>query len=541
MRRLVAALLAAATISACSRAREPEPARRTVVVAQQREPRSLNPAFENGASSTEWGELLFQYMVKYDDRGRLVPDAAVVVPSLANGGIAPDGRTVTYHLRHGLRFADGAPLTARDCVFSIDAILNPKNDVQSRYGYDRIARAEAPDPYTCVLHLTRPFAPLLTLVLAPQGFPLLPAHLLARHATMNDLPFDASPVGSGPYRVVSWDRGDRVRLVANPYYYRGEPKIHDLDIAFVLDPETAVDQLRTGEIDGFFDDQNRADYPALRAIPHVVTTTTPISAVGALIFNTADPVTSDPRVRRALASALDVPTMVTKTYRGALDARDAGRGLFIWAYDPTAYPDARYRPGEAAALLDAAGWKRGANGMRSKGGVPLVLHLIIQAATPGAAQIAGQIQQYLQRAGAEVEIKSYEITQFVAPVAQGGPVYGGRFQMALYPFTNGDDPDTTDQFACKNVPPNGYNKSRICDSRIDALLEAGRTTFDLGRRKAIYARLERLLAAEMPLLLLYQGRQLNAFSDRIAGQSTGLSGAFWNVGGWKLREGTPIP
>jgi len=525
---LVAMLLAGCSGPATQRAQSD-----SAVVAQQREPRSLNPAFENGASSTEWGELLFQYMVKYDDKGVLVPDAATAVPTLANGGIAPDGRTVTYHLRKGLRFADGAPLTARDCVFSIDAILNTKNNVQSRYGYDRIARAEAKDPLTCVLHLTQPFSPLLTLVLAPQGFPLLPAHLLAKYPTMNDLPFDSLPIGSGPYRVVSWDRGNRIRMEANPYYYRGAPKIRRLDVAFVVDPNTAMNQLRSGEVDGFYDDQNRGDFEVLSAIPNVVTTRTRISAVGALIFNTSDPITSDKRVRRAIALALDVRSMVAKTYRGALDSSDAGRGLFIWAFDPKAYPDARYDIAAANALFDAAGWKRGPNGMRAKDGKPLSLLLVIQAATPGDAQIGSEIQQSLHQAGVDVTIKAYQITQFVAPVAQGGPVYGGKFAMALYPFTNGDDPDTTDQFACKNVPPNGYNKSRICDPRIDALLEAGRTTYDTTQRKAIYAHLERILADEMPILLLYQGRQLNAFSNRIKGQTTSLSGAFWNVGAWR--------
>jgi peptide/nickel transport system substrate-binding protein len=118
----------------------------------------------------------------------------------------------------------------------------------------------------------------------------------------------------------------------------------------------------------------------------------------------------------------------------------------------------------------------------------------------------------------------------------GGPVYGGKFQMALYPFTNGDDPDTTDQFACRNVPPNGYNKSRICDPRIDALLEEGRSTFDPERRREAYVRLQRILRTKMPILLLYQQRQLNAFTTRLQGQSTSLSGAFWNVEHWRLRS-----
>ncbi|HEY1429112.1 MAG TPA: hypothetical protein VGF18_06035, partial [Candidatus Tumulicola sp.] len=106
----------------------------------------------------------------------------------------------------------------------------------------------------------------------------------------------------------------------------------------------------------------------------------------------------------------------------------------------------------------------------------------------------------------------------------------------LYPFLNEDDPDTTDQFSCSHVPPNGYNKSRICDPAIDALLTAGRTTYDPAARIAIYGRLQALLYQEMPIALMYQRRQIGAFTKRLHGQSTSFSGAFWNVGRWTLSS-----
>lgn len=536
--RSAAALLAlalACDLAGCTRAGSTR-AGDAVTIVQQREPMALNPALENGTSSTEWGMLLFQYLVKYDDSGRLVGDAAKVVPTLGNGGISADGKTITYHLRSGLRFSDGAPLTASDCAWSIRAIQNRANDVQSRYGYDRVARADAPDAHTLVLHLTAPFAPLLTLVLAPQGFPILPAHVLAALPDFNHVPFDSMPVGSGPYRVVSWRRGDRVELEANPYYYRGAPKIAHLTIAFVGESATAANMLRTGEAEGFFDDEDMADLRLLQAIPGVRATASRVDGVGALIFNTQDPVTSDPRVRHALAEAIDIPRMVEKAYRGALDAKDAGRGLFIWAYDPSAYPDIPGDVGHAEALLEAAGWKRGADGIRTKDGRPLDLQLVIQAQTPGDAVVGNVIAQAGRAVGARITLRAYAVTQFVAPAGMGGPVYGGKFQMALYPFVNGDDPDTSDQFDCARIPPNGYNKSRFCDPSLDALLALARSVYDRDRRIRTYRKIEALLYAKLPIALLYQRRQINAFSDRIVGQSTSLSGAFWNVGGWDVRR-----
>jgi peptide/nickel transport system substrate-binding protein len=259
-----------------------------------------------------------------------------------------------------------------------------------------------------------------------------------------------------------------------------------------------------------------------------------MNAVGSIIFNTRDPLTSDPRVRHALAMAIDVPSMMQKTYRGAVNARAAGRGLFIWAYDPKAYPDVPYDPAQAGKLLDAAGWALGIDGVRRKNGKPLEVLFIMQAASPSDAVIGNAVTQYEKAVGVGVTLKAFNVAQLVAPVSQGGPVYGGKFQMALYSFVNGDDPDTTDQFACANVPPHGYNKSRICDPRLDALLERAQQTYDPAQRKAIYSRLEALLYADMPIMLLYQRPNLDVFTDRLQHQTNGLSTAWWNVGAWTL-------
>lgn len=533
MKRVAAALLCIVSLVACAHRQTPTD---TLTIVQQREPLSLNAALENGVSATQWGLLLFNYLVKWNDRGELVADVATEVPTLSNGGISPDGKTITYHLRSGLRFSDGTPLTARDCVYSIEAVQNPRNNVQTRYGYDRIASAQAPDATTLVLHLREPFAPLLTLVLAPQGFPILPRHVLAQYPDFNHLSFNEHPVGAGPYVVRRWTRSDRVELDANPWYFGGKPRIAHLVIRFVPDSNTAINQLHTGEAQGFFNDQNMGDLPLLASLTNVHVIRTPINAVGALIFNTQDPITQDPRVRRALTQALDIPSLVAKTYRGAVDARDAGRGLFEWAYDPRSPLVAPYDPRNAQRLLDASGWHRRPDGTREKGGRTLDILLLIQANTPGDEIIASAIQQAERQIGVTVTIKPFNVTQFAAPAESGGPVYGGKFQMALYPFVNGDDPDVTDQFACANVPPHGYNKSRVCDRQLDELLTRGRTTYDPQQRKAIYSKIQARLSELLPIVLLYQRREIDAFDTRVHGASSSVSSVFWNIGQWALAR-----
>jgi len=509
----------------------------TLVIGQQQEPISLNPALENGQRSTEWGELLFSYLVKFDSAGKLVGDVATTVPSIANGGISRDGRTITYHLRRDVRFADGVTLTAHDCVWSIDAINNRANDVQSRYGYDRIIAADAPNDYTLVLHLSAPFAPILSLVLAPQGFPILPEHLLAKYPDFNHLAFNAKPIGSGPYMVERWLRNDRVEMRANPYYFLGEPRIRQLVVRFITAPAGGTSQLETHEISAFFNEQDYSQYPLLLRLPGYTVLNAPVSAVDAMIFNTRGPLTYDPSVRHALAEAIDVRSLVFKAYRGALESRGAARGLFLWAYDPHAFPDVPYDPNQARTLLQRAGWVLSSDGVRRKDGRALDLLLVIQAGVPGEAIAANVIAQYERAVGARVTIKQFAVTQFGAPASMGGPVYGGKFDLALYSFVNGDDPDTTDQFACANVPPNGYNKSRICDPRIDALLTAGRETYDVSKRKAIYARLQAVLYEQLPMLLVYQRRELDVFPALLRGPAGSVDSVFWDVARWRFVRG----
>ncbi len=355
---------------------------------------------------------------------------------------------------------------------------------------------------------------------------------------LNTAGFNTAPFGSGPYKVTSWLHGDRVELTANPYYWKGPPKITHLTVRFVSNPQTALNMLRTREIQGYFDDEDFATYPQLQQLSGYAVTSTQENAVGAIIFNTQKVPENDPHVRHALAEAVDIPSLVRRAYHGSLKSEHAGAGLFLWAFDPSAYPDIPYDPNDAKRLLDDAGWRMGPDGVRHKDGAPLDLQLIIQAQTPGDEVFADNVIQYERAVGARVSIKQFNITQFVAPANEDGPVYGGKFDMALYSFENGDDPDTTDQFACKNVPPGGYNKSRVCDPRIDALLKAGLATYDPTKRKATYADLQRLLYQELPIALIYRRGEINAFTDRLQGQSTSLSaaGAFWNAGSWYLDD-----
>jgi peptide/nickel transport system substrate-binding protein len=155
-------------------------------LASTEEPDSLNKLFANSDASDQVANLISAPVFRYDERGDYVPEMARIVPTVANGGISRDGRTIVLHLRRGMRWSDGAPLDARDLRFTWRAVMNPRNDTRLRSGWDDIAAIDLPDDDTAVVHLREPYAAILGIfALGGAGYPPLPAHLLAGLPDLN--------------------------------------------------------------------------------------------------------------------------------------------------------------------------------------------------------------------------------------------------------------------------------------------------------------------------------------------------------------------
>src|SRR5579863_1418453 len=164
-------------------------------------PKNLNPIYGTNTSENFLASLAFDELVTNDPQGNDVPDLAAAVPTQTNGGISRDGKTVTYRLRHGVKWQDGAPFTSADVKFSWQAVMNSRNNVVERRGYDDVRSVDTPDPYTVVFHLKEPFAPFVNTVFGESDDPLrvIPSHLLAKYADLNQVPFNTQPVGTGPF------------------------------------------------------------------------------------------------------------------------------------------------------------------------------------------------------------------------------------------------------------------------------------------------------------------------------------------------------
>ncbi|MBV8198638.1 MAG: peptide ABC transporter substrate-binding protein [Candidatus Eremiobacteraeota bacterium] len=526
--RVIALLAAVALLTACGHPQGTAAHDRLRIVQTQDFP-TLNPIFVSGVGGQELGALLYSYLVKIDDAGKLVPDAAEAVPTRENGGISPDGRTITYRLRSDVRYSDGSRVTAFDVAQTIARISFPGSDVPTRVAYDDVSAVSTPDSRTVKVFLRRPYAPIVLYLCGPgNATPILPFRYLHGRAKLRGSLLDNAPLTSGPYKVKAWMRGDRLDLEANPYYYGGQPAISKISIRVVANSTTALQMLRTRETDAYVNADD-AQYNDLQSLPGMRTELIPIDGTGALIFDTHDDRVSDPRVRRAFVAALDVRTIVAKSLLGPDRDRDPGRGLFQWAYDPQAYAMPHFDPQAANALLDAAGWKRGPDGVRRRGATALVLDLLVRADKPSALIMATQIQAQARSVGIEVAIRPLAISEFVAP---NGPLYGGRFQVALFPFVAGFDPDVRDQFGCDRMPPKGFNKPRYCNPRLDGLMDAAVVPYDRASRSLIYREVQEVLARDMPMAALYQAVSINTFPAALRNEHASVTSPFWNVAQW---------
>ncbi len=500
------------------------------------EPDSLNPLLSALSDVDSLSHLYMSYLVDSDEHGRLIPEIADRIPTQPNGGISPDGKTIVYHLRHGVRWQDGKPLSARDVVFSFRAVMNPANNVPQRIGYAEVVAIAATGEDTVVVRLRRPFAPFLAYFFGPQGVAaLMPEHLLARYPNLNNVAYNQTPVGSGPYRVVQWRHGDAVTFEANPMYWRGKPRIARMIFRIVPDPNTRLEQLQTGEVDAYFDVDPQL-LPQLREISGIRIALTPVNDLHVLRFNVSDPLLKDVRVRRAIAMTIDREQLIAGATHGSGVIVEGDQPRNGWAFDSHLAP-VRHDAAGAARLLESAGWTLRPDGVRAKQGRTLELTLVISPqSTNGSPLVASVIQQNLRHAGIAVTIRPVPAAMFWAPASAGGVLASGHYQLAYDAWwVLGPDPDDTWNFACDQMPPNGENFYFWCNQRANAAMYDALATYEPARRTADYAIVQQAILADLPELTLWQVRMPDAYRLRLHGVSPSPFGSlFWNAWSWEL-------
>ncbi len=554
MRRLVIGALACAlSVAACTKVGDQSATALSVStgagagvvpgelrIAIQRAPNTLNPILSANTTEGLLNRLSFDTLISVDGRTKkLVPILATEVPTEANGGISKDGLTITYHLHDGVKWHDGVPFSSKDVKFTWQAMMNNANNVNARIGYEDVGSVDTPNDTTVVFHLKHKFAPFVNTVFAESDDPIciIPEHLLAKYPNLNKVPFNQQPIGTGPFKLASWIRGDHIELVANDDYFRGKPKLRRVFVREIPDENTSLNALRSHDVDWIFEASPQL-YKQLKTLAGITTILNDQPQTLGMQMNTSRVPLNDVRVRRAISYAVDKQALVDKNTGGSAVVAWADQPPFSWSYEPavTKYP---HDVDKAKALLADAGWSPGTDGMMHKAGQPLTLQLSYNLENATRKLVAVQIQAMLKDAGIDAQIKAYPANLFFATYGQGGILTTGKYDLAISGWIAGFDPDDHSLFDCDQIPrpghPDGVNYTRYCNKdEMDTAQAAALASYDEASRKKAYSTIQKLLARDVPEDYIWFPRQAQPINPAFKGFAPNPVNEAWNAYEWEI-------
>lgn len=441
------------------------------------------------------------------------------VPRLAERWEWEDGgRALVFHLRKGVKFHDGIPLTSADVLFTYERAVNPKTRAVGRVeSFLPVERVDAPDDRTVRVVYRRPFAPAL------QGWemPILPRHLYAGKDP-EGLNLQRAPVGSGPFKFVSWESGRRILLAANTDYWGGRPYLDLFDFEIIPSQDTALQALLAGEVD--FARLTPVQWQAHAGDASFERRFTGLRYTPFFMYDIAwrgdgsNPFFTDPRVRLAMTLALDREGYVRSVLRGLGEVRSS-------PFRPAALgregdlPVIPYDPARAAELLDQAGWRIDqASGLRRKNGSPFRFTMLIYGVSEDHLQFSQVAQEGLRRLGITMDITRLDWPTLLTRLRSG------RFEAALTGIAPSPDPDSMYTPLHSSQIDGGQNYAAFRDSQVDAWLDEGRGTLDPARRREIYRRIDALLQTRQPYTFLFSPVVQGAVARRVGNVNAGAYG-----------------
>ena len=436
-------------------------------------PTNLDPRVGVDAQSERIDQLIFDALLTRDKHFN-------VQPGLAEKWDVPDPLTYVFHLRHGVKFHDGQPLTSRDVKWTIDSLLQRKVRSTRAATFRYVDHVDAPDDYTVVFHLKEPFASLLW-NLSEGAIGIVPYGSLDEVAQ--------KPVGSGPFKFVRAEQDKEVVLVRNDGYWGEKVRLARVRFTVVPDTTTRALELRKGSADAVLNALTSDIVVALEKNSSLAVQRSPGAILSYLSFNMRDPVLHDYRVRQAIACAIDRRPLIDYIWRGFAQPATNLIPVQSWAYNPNITP-LTYDPDKARQILDTAGYAEH-NGVR--------FHLTMKTSTEETTRLlAAVLQQQLRAVGIVLDIRTYEFATFLADVSSGA------FQVYSLRWSGNEDPDIFDiAFHSHNFPPAGRNRGYYSNPQIDELIDEARRETVQNTRRELYFKVQEILAREVPYVNLW--------------------------------------
>jgi peptide/nickel transport system substrate-binding protein len=460
-------------------------------------------------------ELVFASLVTIDDKG-------LPVASLADKWeISSDGLQYTFHLRPNLKFSDGSPLTAEDAAFSLTVLHDPVYDgptnislayIKGGTDYKKgeatsIEGIKVVDPLTLQIQTTQPSALALRLL---GGYVIPKAYYGPKYTKGNLQAFkelNGKPLGSGPYTFDKEIKGQEIRLIANPLYYKGKPQIQNW-IYKIVNDTTALQSLAAGETDyQAFTTSNKDIADQLKLLGFVDTNTYTTNSFAYLEFNTQSPVLQDKTVRIALQYGLDRQKFVDILYQGYGEVGNHPVSPTSWAF-PKDIKGATYDAKKAKELLDQAGWKPGANGIREKDGKKLTLRYLSRDSSLDKVLIPILKENYTD-IGIDVQFETLDYNALVAKRNKG------EYELAYFYYSTNDPYDQLKEYYSKS--PDTSKVRQYTNAKVDQWIEQSTSIIDQSQRLPVLHDLYQELTNDPPAIILAYYKVLTATNSRIKG------------------------
>jgi len=517
-----AALAAAALLAGLAGCSDPGAEKRgdpSLTIGAATEPDTLSPLLGYGKDGNS---KIFDGLLQRNRKLELEPALATALPE-----VSQDGLTYTYTLRQGVKFSDGTPFTAADVVFTYETILDEKTSNGSRDEIAAVESVTAEGDHTVVFELKYPYAPFVERTVLP-----IASQKAASGQDVNTGAYNTSPVGTGPYVLESWRKGEQMTLKANPGCWGGAPEVKSFTTVFIADDDVRATRLRAGELDG------AALPPSLARTFENVDGTRLITAESvdyrAVTLPTGNPVAGDKAIRQALNLAVDRELMVESILKGA------GRPAYnpLPENSPWFAPEAEvpHDDAKAARILDSAGWKSEDGGIREKDGRRASFKLWYPSGDKLRQDHALAYASEAKEVGVEVKVQAgtWEVIEPVlgedAVLAGGGAGFDPDFD--LYSTLH------------SGLIGNGWNNmGHYTDPGVDEALETGRKSNDEGERRQAYSTVQRLFADDPGYTYLTHIDHVYVVSDEYEGLTTqlephdhGMGGPWWNLQDWTLPQ-----
>ena len=464
---------------------------------------TLIPILATDSSSHAVAGQIYNGLVKYDKDLNIVPELA------ESFDISLNGLVITFHLRKGVKWHDGAPFTSRDVLYTYRVVIDPKTPTAYAEDFKQVKSISTPDAHTVVVTYDKPFAPAL----ASWGTAVLPAHLLEGQDITKSL-LARKPIGTGPYRFKEWVAGQKIVLESNHEYFDGRPWINRYIYRIIPDSSTMYMELKAGAVDlmnltpvqfarqttssDFTSRFNKFRYPS--------------SGYVYMGYNLRHPTFKDKRIRQAITAAINKEELIHGVLFGMGQKAHGPIVPGRWAYNPNV-KDIAYDPKRANKLLAEAGWKqRNANGILVKNGRPFSFEILTNQGNQQRLLTAQIVQQRLRFVGIDVKIRIVEWATFLKQF-----VDKGNFEVVMLGWNISPDPDMYDIWHSSKTNVGELNFVGFKNAEVDRLLIEGRGTFDIEKRKQAYFRIQEILADEQPYTFLYVPDALPVVSSRIRG------------------------